>query len=688
MKIDTSKFKKVDCDDDCTTLAHPSGHQIKIAHKGLSPELREQLDSVPMNLAKGGYAKFAQKYDPNMGSKASKPSQSSNPAAGPTNLVPKPARKAYTEPDDGGTDVMVAALNREAPPFGPLAAEEKQHYPPCINPSCKSFGRPHPNCKCYGGTGGSVAEQGHFAEGGEVEKEYYCDDTRAHKKSCEYYKGGEVKGVHKPYFDKEGESVAGDKVRSMDIKKDSKKQAIDEHHKVLGEMKAMPKPKIQGLAEGDVVQPQAPQEQFNMTAPENLNQQQAPMAVNVAPSDVNPQAEGLKVEEPKYVPPSEGSEIGKEMDSAQAAANQVEPSALAPQTSAPQQKSPSQEVLDDHEATKHDLAAGYIKPEHYEDHMGKGFLGKLGTMFAMMVGGAGAALAGQPNMLMTMIDNEIKNNLNRQEKSSGLMQTGKLNEANVKGIDATTALKNYQVKLNRERLFSIDKFARYASKLPVGTPEWVKAQHTLMVMSTLADKEASSGAAQVEMAKALSDYGLGGQGNQQPTQQKGPIDYNKINQLQIKSKMKIPGAPSEQDLSNITSEANHFDQVRSLRSDFDKASDMLHNQHLAGKLSPNSRTAVLRGLEAKMAPIVGVNHAHDQVESMMPQASDWGKTYDTKKASNGQYFDVLEAGHPTLKRFGIINPPKSNEQNVAEKPATVVQNGHTYHLDPNTGKYK
>lgn len=52
---------------------------------------------------------------------------------------------------------------------------------PCRNPSCKSYGRPHPNCKCYNG-GNEFADGGfvcsgshqekcqHFADGGEVQE--------------------------------------------------------------------------------------------------------------------------------------------------------------------------------------------------------------------------------------------------------------------------------------------------------------------------------------------------------------------------------------------------------------------------------------------------------------------------------------------------------------------------------------
>lgn len=54
-------------------------------------------------------------------------------------------------------------------------------YPPCLNPNCKSHGKPHPNCRCYGS----------FAHGGEVK--HFCESNMPHTKDCKYYaEGGEV----------------------------------------------------------------------------------------------------------------------------------------------------------------------------------------------------------------------------------------------------------------------------------------------------------------------------------------------------------------------------------------------------------------------------------------------------------------------------------------------------------------
>lgn len=49
MKFDLSRFKKVSSTKESTTLKHPDGHSITIAHSPLSPKMREQVASLPMS---------------------------------------------------------------------------------------------------------------------------------------------------------------------------------------------------------------------------------------------------------------------------------------------------------------------------------------------------------------------------------------------------------------------------------------------------------------------------------------------------------------------------------------------------------------------------------------------------------------------------------------------------------------
>lgn len=51
--IDLSRFKKTASDDKSSTLRHAKGHEIKIAHSGLSESMRAHLKGMPLHLAEG-----------------------------------------------------------------------------------------------------------------------------------------------------------------------------------------------------------------------------------------------------------------------------------------------------------------------------------------------------------------------------------------------------------------------------------------------------------------------------------------------------------------------------------------------------------------------------------------------------------------------------------------------------------
>jgi hypothetical protein len=55
MGLDLSRFRKIHSDKNTTTLKHVKDqHEIKLAHGALSPEMKKNLDSLPM--AEGGFA--------------------------------------------------------------------------------------------------------------------------------------------------------------------------------------------------------------------------------------------------------------------------------------------------------------------------------------------------------------------------------------------------------------------------------------------------------------------------------------------------------------------------------------------------------------------------------------------------------------------------------------------------------
>lgn len=62
MKFDLSHFRKVSSDAHSTTLRHPKGHEIRIAHGALKGPMKDQLHAIPM--ADGGEVSDKQKKQP------------------------------------------------------------------------------------------------------------------------------------------------------------------------------------------------------------------------------------------------------------------------------------------------------------------------------------------------------------------------------------------------------------------------------------------------------------------------------------------------------------------------------------------------------------------------------------------------------------------------------------------------
>lgn len=594
MKLDLSKFKKAEDNDKFTILAHPSGHKIKISKKDLSDDYKKQLDEMPIHKAMGGPME-PRSQSHFRGSKNSGVSAAQGAKA--SNMVPKAASKAYTEPQDQGPDVVLAALNKQAPPFGPLGTEEKQHYPPCINPSCKSFGKSHPNCRCYGG----VPEGGHFAKGGEVEKEYYCDDNRMHRKSCEYYaEGGSVKGVNQSAMEVErpqnktekswaGESKAGEHVRSSDIRPDSNAKAKLEHVKTLSEMKSMPKPKIQGFWGGGDTEPQPTPSPTPDSDSETDTSAMSTLqnSINNAfggkgnyykgggiqkfsgtddPSDSEVQPDlksddidsGINADSnsaPMPTPPPQ--DLDKEIDAANQAAgpapeddsqanapiqasadsmpqdqsapqsnaspDQNDPYASNPQTMDPyqayQQKAANANQLMHDEMNKFyaDVDSGKIQPKTLHDlYNDKSTLGKIGMLFGLIVGGAGAGLTHTDNAALSQMNKEIQNDLaaqekNQQNKRSLFTINGQnlMNLANAGKIGADTRQMNIAISKGMQNYGYYNELAKQAGDY--SKPQQAqKAQMTLALMRTSMQQENASAFAQAAGANALGQMLRGG----------------------------------------------------------------------------------------------------------------------------------------------------------------------------------
>ena len=148
-----------------------------------------------------------------------------------------------------------------------------------------------------------------------------------------------------------------------------------------------------------------------------------------------------------------------------------------------------------------DIASGHITPETYHSLFAKkDTLGKIGTLFGLMVGGAGAGLTHSANPVLSMMDKQIANDLEAQKTSKvnaqnflRLNQANELLKADIPNKVATGKLIGAQTQqataaakidadthvINQMKIAKLASIMGLVSKLPPGSPQAPAAQQAL-----------------------------------------------------------------------------------------------------------------------------------------------------------------------------------------------------------------
>ena len=139
-----------------------------------------------------------------------------------------------------------------------------------------------------------------------------------------------------------------------------------------------------------------------------------PLVVNISPSSYTPPAQALAEQNPvmpvAQVTPMESMPAPQPSTFQPADLSQPEPKSVSA-------KITPQEKMAEHVSYATDLANGHIAPKTYNELFAdKSTLGKIGTLFGLMLSGAGSGLSHQPNMLMEMMNKEIERDFERQKQ--------------------------------------------------------------------------------------------------------------------------------------------------------------------------------------------------------------------------------------------------------------------------------
>lgn len=163
---------------------------------------------------------------------------------------------------------------------------------------------------------------------------------------------------------------------------------------------------------------------------------------------------------------------------------------LQPTQPAPQRAPYMQEAPVEASNYYNDLRNGHITPETYNSLFAKKDTpGKIGTLFGLLLSGAGSGLAHQPNMVMQMMDNEINRDFEAQKtnKANALnfynlsnqhefqkaqidrfAKENNLTAAQVQNMKMDTELKGLQAGKERTLLTGLYTLEKNGSSLPPG----------------------------------------------------------------------------------------------------------------------------------------------------------------------------------------------------------------------------
>lgn len=720
--LDLKRFKKIASDKKSTTMKHDDGHELTIAHSALSKNLLGQLSKLPMVYAEpqddkelsgtrydegGDVENDQEKYlstegisDPsNLRSVAEHEARSygQDPFEAPKILSPsnKPGASDYSGPGVLGQSVI-------SPKTGSMPTS-RSGEPPLV---------------------GDTSPGGYIVVGGNNADQV---NTVRHEMSHQNF--------HKnPYY---GADVKyGEKNKMPAI---SSRSVGDPTHGFAPEYKGQTRPGtgylLPGMAEGGdpsdydftqnaSIQPKnptdptvnLPKEQPSEAKPDHareqadywVNQQYSWMpedfkkqksdemtqkiqdnAANIAQRESGSQTQVIP-----SVPTSAAAPVAPMPQQTPIAAT-PRPASIPTRTTAvpvPVSQQVAQNVLTDDQDLQRQFKMWTPQVKTYSDLFAqKNTLGKIGTLFGLLVGGAGAGLTHTTNPVLDAMDQTLKNDLDAQK-------SGRTNVIDWRKMTLQHELQKSQAgHLAVEDMVSLDNLAQIRMmrfyqakqyndilKMPDG-PMKQQALQAFSMMSSAMDAKAQDAAssigARTEFFKSIMNPAQNA-----PTG--GAIDYNRMNQLERQSTLKMPGALPESVINEATKESKDVEESRSLRKSYLDSFNKLDKMAFAGKLSPNQRAAEINALGAKLATMTShrfnAQEAAAQAEGMFPSASDWmgqgGKTRQIKRQKGLELFDQMEAGTPTLNRLGL------KSSTAAPAPmASSIQDGATG-TDKRTGR--
>lgn len=202
----------------------------------------------------------------------------------------------------------------------------------------------------------------------------------------------------------------------------------------------------------------------------------------------------------------------------------------------------------EHDAVAQDFAMGHIKPETYADlYAKKDTLGKIGTLFGLLLSGAGSGLTGQPNAVMEMMKQQIGNDFEAQKSSAAnaqnfyklnleknlnaatikkMVQEGTLSEQQAKVAEADARLKTHADARTQANWAGFHDLVQKVLKLPVGSSARMEGEKQLGILLPQVQGENYNIIDQAAAASALAHAAFPQQPGAAPTGPGQPLSQN------------------------------------------------------------------------------------------------------------------------------------------------------------------
>jgi hypothetical protein len=355
----------------------------------------------------------------------------------------------------------------------------------------------------------------------------------------------------------------------------------------------------------------------------------------------------------------------------------------------------AQEMTNHDLGFQQDLAMGKIKPETYQDLFAKkDTLGKIGTMFGLLISGAGSGLAHQSNAVLDMMNKQIQNDFDAQKDTNNnaqnwlrLSQSHQMNQAQIHRMDIENALSQAQIDKNPAEIARLQ-----AESKNLGADTALKASTHAINMAKLAGVQSAQDIVDKLTAGPAKDAAQNG-ANALNSAVQGDIAQNNLKtgaQIETRRNASTPppqaldngvntqkfnalaalgksqenlgvaaqfGSP---EIAQASKEASDVAENRTIAKIYDDSFKKLDKAAGAGILNPELRAAEMNTLGAEIARATAGKYnqadAAAQADGMFPSAKDWGGSRQEKYKKAMDHFRGNEANTITLDRFGLKTP--------------------------------